>query len=142
MRQGASSALTRGTYLQPEAHWDRDDVRQLVYPTSIRYSAVPGTLPGLPLRAEDLGAHETWLSAQLYVNQSNLPQAAGWRNFAFFPLVLHGWLSGWSVLQSHLVVAESKGRAWSPWVAPLANITYFASTVVIFAPLLVSIFAL
>ncbi|ORY90747.1 hypothetical protein BCR35DRAFT_299313 [Leucosporidium creatinivorum] len=73
---------------------------------------------------------------ELYGDRTSLPQAAGWRNFSFFPLVLHGWLSGWSVLQSHLVVLESKGKIWGWWVAPLANTAYFASTAIMFIPLL------
>ncbi|KAK4050526.1 hypothetical protein OIO90_004993 [Microbotryomycetes sp. JL221] len=72
-----------------------------------------------------------------YLDQQNLSQAGGWRNFAFVPLVVHGWLSGWSALQSHLVVMESKGKKWTLPVAPIANWSYLASTIFFFAPLIV-----
>ncbi|KAM0791964.1 hypothetical protein ACM66B_000467 [Microbotryomycetes sp. NB124-2] len=71
-----------------------------------------------------------------YRDQQYLTQAAGWRNFAFLPLILHGWLGGWSVLQSHLVFMESRSHSWARWIAPLANWSFLLATLAFFVPLL------
>ncbi|KAM0749133.1 hypothetical protein T439DRAFT_349194, partial [Meredithblackwellia eburnea MCA 4105] len=69
----------------------------------------------------------------IYANKAAQNQAATWRSCVWTPMLMQGWFLGWSTFQSHLVIAESRGKKWHEAVAPWSTRVFLSSSVIFFA---------